>query len=236
VHVRVDPTYFPCRPIGYQRLDTWDSLHPHNLVLHPHQTNTESWISEDLLTLYTIDEPVKSGENLKIITADMFTSPDQYDSDIFDNASSQLVPSFPSLNFHDSIYFDEPVDSQPISHQHESSTQYFDEPVTTCPAMSQFEPMKFASDIFDIQPEREITLEEEIEQLECPFIDDDLHYVFIGIVHVNPRKPGIPRTLTEAKRLPDAPKWLGAFDTEIQSVERQETFIWVPKPSGVHIH
>ena len=51
VHVKVDPTYFPCRPLGYQRLDSWDSMHPHNIVLHPQSASTDSWISEDLLSI-----------------------------------------------------------------------------------------------------------------------------------------------------------------------------------------
>ena len=35
VNVKVNLTYFPSHPLSYQRLDSWDSMHPHNMVLHP---------------------------------------------------------------------------------------------------------------------------------------------------------------------------------------------------------
>ena len=45
--------------------------------------------------------------------------------------------------------------------------------------MTQFAPLPLASDIFNINSEREITLDDQIEQLEIPFDESEFHYVLV---------------------------------------------------------
>ena len=168
----MDPTYFCRHPLGYQRLNNRDSIHPHNIVLHPQSASTDSWISEDLLTMHHIDEPVQGGEHLTLITEDMSLSTERFDYPELARAPQHSVSTFPTMNFHKSVYFDELMD-QPMrtSESNDAGTQNLSEPVHTAPAMTQFAPLPLALDIFDINPEREITLDDQIEQPEIPFDD-----------------------------------------------------------------
>ena len=124
-------------------------MHPHNIVLHPQSASTDSWISEDLLSMHHIDEPVQDGEHLTVITEDMFPSPETCNDPEIARAPPHSVPSFPTMNFHESVYFDELMD-QPVRTSNDAGTPNLSEPVHTAPAMTQFAPLPLASDIFDI--------------------------------------------------------------------------------------
>ena len=48
----------------------------------------------------------------------------------------------------------------------------------------------------------------------------------------------VPRSLKEAKTLPDWPEWPGkiAHEKEFNAIEAQGTYVWVTKPPNTHIH
>ena len=118
----------------------------------------------------------------------MFPSPETFDYPELARAPQHSVPTFAPMHSHESVYFDELMD-QPMRTSNDACTQNLSEPVHTAPAMTQFAPLPLASDIFDIHLEREITLDNQIEQLEIPFDESDVHFVFSGVVHVRPHKP-----------------------------------------------
>jgi hypothetical protein len=149
VDVKVDPTYFPCRPPGYQRLDSWDSMHPHNISLHPDSPSIEAWINEDLLQMHHLNEPALPGENLLPITDDMFPSA----------APQETIAPFPS------VYFDEDMT---VSHS-AATKQSSPEAPLAAPFVSQLPSLKYASDLFNFPIQPELNFAEQIAQMEVPF-------------------------------------------------------------------
>ena len=65
-----------------------------------------------------IDEPVQDCEHLIVITEDMFPSLETLDDPELARAPQHSVPTFPTMNFHESVYFDELMDQPMRSCEH----------------------------------------------------------------------------------------------------------------------
>jgi hypothetical protein len=153
VDVKVDPTYFPCRPPGYQPLDSWDSMHPHNISLHLDSPSIKAWINEDLLQMHHLNEPALPGENLLPITNDMFPSA----------APQETIAPFPS------VYVDEDMT---VAHS-AATKQSSPEARLAAPFVSQLPSLKYTSDLFDFPIQPELNFEEQIGKMEIPLDPTD---------------------------------------------------------------
>ena len=88
-------------------------------------------------------------------------------------------------------------------------------------------------DIFNVTGPRgpPITVQQEIDALDNPL--DSIIFSYGALL---PNSVKVPRSLKEAKTLPDWPAWKAAHEKEFNAIEAQGTYIWVKIPPNTHIH
>ena len=112
-----------------------------------------------------IDKPFQHVEYLTFINEDMFPSPEPFGGTELEIALQNHFP--PSLQC---IWMNRFISTKLLI-----STCFYRLTLVLKIHLHQLiQPLQLTSDIFDLNPEREITLDEQFEQLEIPFEESDL--------------------------------------------------------------
>jgi hypothetical protein len=209
-------------------------------------------LSADLLSPITIDETVASADQLLSIPQEWIMDAD--DTEEYFVSYQPLppgnvpapAPAVPSSSDENRVMVQVPPSSNILG------TQYFDEQMspavdrrlslvlqldssTDTTISSRDDTATVLPDVFNVSGPMgpPLTIQQEIDDLCNPLT----HIVFsYGAILPTCLAFRVPRSLKEAKTLPDWPEWKLAHEKEFNAIEAQGTYIWVPKPPKTHIH